>query len=183
MRELLSPKGRSQRAAGLHVLHLQVPLPSPAATGEVTSLHPGATQPKAALLTPGDSKPRAWKLVPQGFHSQSILLGCIPMDWFWHHQRPVLQVVGWAACALEAVWPLDLSATGHFWSAVSSDMSAPLNHEEGTESSNKQEPGSFDRGRSVETPSPWQDTLFFEPGLLCLAGDPWLIAVCSGLCC
>lgn len=86
-------------------------------------------------------------------------------------------------CASEAVWPLDLSATGHFWSAVSSDMSAPVNHEEGTESSNKQEPGSFDRGRSVETPSPWQDTLFFEPGLLCLAGDPWLTAVCSGLCC
>lgn len=112
MRELLSPKGRSQPAAGLHVLHLQVPLPSPAATGEVTSLHPGATQPKAALLTPGDSKPRAWKLVPQGFHSQSILLGCIPVDWFWHHQRPVLQVVGRAALCLRGCLAIGSQCNG-----------------------------------------------------------------------
>lgn len=25
----------------------------------------------------------------------------------------------------------------------------------------------------METPSPWQDTVFFETGLLCLAGDLW----------
>ena len=27
----------------------------------------------------------------------------------------------------------------------------------------------------METPSPWQDTVFFETGLLCLAGDLWHI--------
>lgn len=25
----------------------------------------------------------------------------------------------------------------------------------------------------METPSPWQDAVFFETGLLCLAGDRW----------